>query len=795
MIRIKRIYIENFKGIKSGLVVDLIKDIESMVVLSGPNGFGKTTIFDALDICLTGQLYRFKKNESFDGVQKNNRGRSKPYFQNQDGHDVVLKLLLEDDIHHKSYVIIKHYDDSSGVDKINSSKSNIPHESNLFFKTYLTDESGYFDDSDYSGLSEVEQEEVDKLFFEEGSDFKLDSTYYLFNYLQQEENIYFLKKDEDSKGNSLSFLFNIEKEESKKHKLSEILDNLNHQNNILKTNLSNLKETISSTDEVGYSELFESKEFEFDKELPFKGMKEKEVKLNLFNEELDRLIDFKNIFVPNEYEKFVQYNYINKSLLGNKDLIESLLLKNIYSDELLEGISKNNEKIRKVKEFTESDKNQDVKEELFSWLIKVDYEKEYQKYNENIEVIKKINNELGDIGKIISGLLSSRDKSLEDFNYLIEKNQIDENRCPMCDSPFDTYKELIDSISSKTEVLKSYHKVKIEEKEEIVKSIEIIIEKLRIEAISFLETNKEVNEALTARLRSMSNYSELIASSLSKFPEIESAESKELYFVKVPNEEELKANANKLTKFLTEKLLPKYEYNEELIPNRELYSTYFDKKKSSFNDCTIELINKKKNYILHQYNIEANKELNFLEGRMKKLERIKSKTKEIYDKVHESIQSHKREMIEKIKIPFYIYSGKILQSYQQGLGIFIDIRPTGQSNKVWFKTGNSSDHDIVYQLSSGQMAVVSIAFCLSLNKVFNTNKNFKFLAIDDPIQTLDDLNIHTFIELLRHDFIDYQILMSTHDDFTSKYIKYKFDKFGAKTKIRNMQQLVLEQLK
>ena len=36
--------------------------------------------------------------------------------------------------------------------------------------------------------------------------------------------------------------------------------------------------------------------------------------------------------------------------------------------------------------------------------------------------------------------------------------------------------------------------------------------------------------------------------------------------------------------------------------------------------------------------------------------------------------------------------------------------------------------------------------------------------------------------------------MSTHDDFTSKYIKYKFDKFGAKTKIKNVQQLVLQQL-
>ena len=92
------------------------------------------------------------------------------------------------------------------------------------------------------------------------------------------------------------------------------------------------------------------------------------------------------------------------------------------------------------------------------------------------------------------------------------------------------------------------------------------------------------------------------------------------------------------------------------------------------------------------------------------------------------------------------------------------------------------------------MAVASIAFCLALNKVYNTNENFKFLAIDDPIQTMDDLNVHTFIELIRHEFRDYQIIISTHDDFTSKYIKYKFDKVGYKTEIKNIQQEVMAQL-
>lgn len=91
------------------------------------------------------------------------------------------------------------------------------------------------------------------------------------------------------------------------------------------------------------------------------------------------------------------------------------------------------------------------------------------------------------------------------------------------------------------------------------------------------------------------------------------------------------------------------------------------------------------------------------------------------------------------------------------------------------------------------MSVASLAFCLALNKVYNTSEHFKFLSIYDPIQTMDDLNIHTFIELMRHEFNDYQLILSTHDDFTSRYMKYKFDKFGMNTMIQNIQKIVLDQ--
>jgi DNA repair protein SbcC/Rad50 len=155
------------------------------------------------------------------------------------------------------------------------------------------------------------------------------------------------------------------------------------------------------------------------------------------------------------------------------------------------------------------------------------------------------------------------------------------------------------------------------------------------------------------------------------------------------------------------------------------------------------------------------------------------------------IKSHKDTILKKIQIPFYIYSGKILQNYQQGLGVFISLGE-GKAKRFRFVTGNHIDedsHDAIHMLSSGQLSVIAIAFLLSLNKIYRNNILSKFLAIDDPVQSLDDLNIHTFIELIRHEFNDYQIIMSTHDDDTARYMNYKFKKFGIDSTRMNVQEM------
>lgn len=52
-------------------------------------------------------------------------------------------------------------------------------------------------------------------------------------------------------------------------------------------------------------------------------------------------------------------------------------------------------------------------------------------------------------------------------------------------------------------------------------------------------------------------------------------------------------------------------------------------------------------------------------------------------------------------------------------------------------------------MSSGQLVSIAVAFLLSLNKLYDKSK---FLAIDDPVQTIDDINFGGLIETIRHEF-------------------------------------------
>lgn len=112
--------------------------------------------------------------------------------------------------------------------------------------------------------------------------------------------------------------------------------------------------------------------------------------------------------------------------------------------------------------------------------------------------------------------------------------------------------------------------------------------------------------------------------------------------------------------------------------------------------------------------------------------------------------------------------------YQNGLGVFVS------KDEMRFVSNGDAKHDILNTFSSGQLSGFVLAFLFAMNKQYikASSDDIGFILIDDPVQTMDDINISSLIEVLRNDFSDKQIILSTHEMDKENYILYKFYKYN-----------------
>ncbi len=81
-------------------------------------------------------------------------------------------------------------------------------------------------------------------------------------------------------------------------------------------------------------------------------------------------------------------------------------------------------------------------------------------------------------------------------------------------------------------------------------------------------------------------------------------------------------------------------------------------------------------------------------------------------------------------------------------------------------------------MSTGQLSALVISLTLALNKVYGLSQNGGLLLIDDPMQSMDEMNIASFIELIRNDFGKTQMILSTHESKISRLLQYKYLKYN-----------------
>lgn len=859
--KIKKVFIKNFKGIKEKKIIDF-KDETSLLI--GPNGFGKTTLYDIIELCLTGKIHRTYEKEN---VTKHNSDYKKPFYQNTIKEDVIVKLWLEKD-NSESLIVVKFLDKNHSGTANGRGRKNKPTEFGIL-QTFSEEKMNFEDDNfEPSKKREITQKDIDTFFHFEDNSFKIKNVYNLFNYLQQEETTYFLKKSEEERRSELGFLFQTSKEEEESKRIGDLYKELTEVNKSIEEKLKNI-EVKSNIGDVSYYRLFHNKEIAFDKKDLFNIERQTEMELQRkkYIEEITKVKNFIENFSPTEFEKKKKQEYLD-GIINNQEFIDyyvlqKLIEKSVYEElkrqvnllnnksnqklfVLQKHISKyedyqgHNNKISNYREYRKriADENflkkisniEDIIQEIIPDKIA-----EYRSYHQRYEMLSKTLSENEQLIQNIINLRSNIKKEIERHN----NHDFKEKECPYCGYDWKNLEELNRNFENKERELEKLLGDQSKSLLDLQKEIAInIINPVDNELMEYLNGNAMIEFGILNELEKLKSLDLKLVEDLNKIPELQIYMWKNLKTVadleksvnkvsellklnlrvEVPlfnkinnlyfreydqeiqklesilvkekldnytieisqetiNDEYFKEKSNSLKSHL-EMNKSHFKYNDKALDEENLYMYYFNNQSAEFKKLTSSDLDEKKQYIDYIFNLKQNIKVKNLSDKKEKIRKVLDKLRQVNKTYKEEIKTYKKEMVDNIKLPFYVYTAKMLQNYQQGMGVFLDTKK--KSDSIRFLTDPSTDHDVMHHLSSGQLSVISLAFTLAINKTYNISDNLKFLTIDDPIQDMDTLNIHSFIELIRHEFLDdYQLILSTHSDINALYMKYKFEKMNA----------------
>lgn len=187
---IGRIRIVNFK------IFDDLKiqfNNKAVTVLDGPNGFGKTTVFDAIELAIRGKINRIEK---LGNIQANTKNTKDNYLRDP-GKPCFIFIELLDNSRQFNFVIgVKRLSAADRASEFGGFKRAILDswiESNQELESIIFPE-------DQSTIQSELQEKI-------GSEKDLERFFNLFHYVQQEEPAFFLKQTEANRAHAISGLF------------------------------------------------------------------------------------------------------------------------------------------------------------------------------------------------------------------------------------------------------------------------------------------------------------------------------------------------------------------------------------------------------------------------------------------------------------------------------------------------------------------------------------------------------------------------------------------------------------
>lgn len=818
---IKNISIENFRGYNGKKIYkfeDNSGNPSNVILLSGPNGYGKTTLMDSVEWCLTGNIRRVIEEYKIRCSQKSDRtveNSSKGLIYNINSKYKFVCVKINALYRNKEVILTRQFDGENELDAFEQESLPI----------ILCD-----DDI---------KDEINCLM----SDIK--DTFNFNNICSYDKNIDMYKKSRTDIYNFFEETF-VEFSKTKK-----ILTNLEN----VKINLNEEKKDITQKIEV----LSKSKE---EKEKLLKSINKSEcIKIRtypnkkIFDSEIiikDTILNATDINIDKDLEaqieilKDILYKKVNQNLevIINEKKKQFNILK---IKELKSLYVKEKERISYMQRLNDNNLVSD-KRELDSFKENINYQIKNKKFDRFIETIisdkSKFNHLIDEntYNRIINNYdtITSNKKIIEVLNkqidfysnnspiikamrYIVDNRETYEiyrkenELCPLCGS------KLIDN-TEMGQIAKEFLGNKDIERQNLVKDVNeysqknnIILENIKEILEKLIDSlNREINDILQIK-EELKRVYELCEELQISFKELSSDLLVEKFnefendLNKIYIENKKDVDILKLIEGLKEPFLFKYteglkmydnnitEENIVLISklrdeiNKNYYNLNYIINQKEYNVASVEQIKERlditKDIVLYKNNNFINQEIKNIN---EQISVAKLTLKNIKKKIT-IVNSFKRE-INRVKIKYEKDETKkiaeplsmIYKKITRNTNITqVNLKKATANKKSSLEIVDVEGNSIPFAniMSAGQVSTLSISIYFA-KAVLNKRSKFKFYMMDDPIQTMDDLNIISLIDLLRFQFmqpkenrfID-QLFISTCDEDLEKLIMHKMKSF------------------
>jgi len=782
--KIKSVRLKNFKCFDGSKYYEFIlDDTKNPIILTGPNGFGKTTFFDAIELIFSNRITRFNE-----GIEKGNTDLQKNVLLNEADSDGFIVCTL----------INEHRDFLSLVARIDHSKHKVC----------------YSDSIKYGMINEsIATENLDRCIREytdwKESISKFDLLKYskenfaVYYYISQAESVHFLKKSIIQRKDAMNALLDMsdvddwekflqdkligktvssnsefnEKIRTLDDKINEDIDQLKALGTIDECSCEFKFFNIINVGDMDSTPLWDSKKLEeVDASELERGVRD-----------IDRISHLVKDY--EDYEKYLWNKKLDVAILSGVE--DCLLIREYVKDKKIdiEGIKHvielknrvitifNNSAFLRSKEIIPSDYSADGMrklKQLFPKGVLFDIEDVQRMCTNLYEMSKKLSSKQAVIKKIESARIALHEAN-EEFDGNTDK-------CPYCGQKYGESMKLKEAYEAAHALLENENGEELKKYNELLNQVGDAVKESKNALNGYIGSFSD--SGVTAILDEVNRLSSIISDK-------KKVENIEMLIPLIPMDKAFEdmgkqEQKNELQRIFIE---AKKVYTNEEFTNSlssydydslcEEYPEIEWKKQDLLQDE--KMVDNKKNYIKAAINSKKNEKANEIKVRIKKnigrlqaLKAIREDLKKIKKVYSETIESYKNHILKGLRVPLLIYTGKILQDYQNGLGVFIS------KDEMRFVTNGDVKHDILNTFSSGQLSGFVLAFLFSMNKQYvkESEDDCGFILIDDPVQTMDDINISSMIEVLRNDFKDRQIILSTHETDKENYILYKFFKYN-----------------